>query len=79
MREMTMLSVVAISAFAVSSTALAASGSRLPTFDIARNCKAESAGATVVGQSVDMCSRDGRSRQAVEAVVALQWRFQTDL
>ena len=58
MREMTMLSVVALSAFAVSSTAVAESGSRLPAFDIARNCKAESAGATVVGQSVDMCSRD---------------------
>ena len=58
MREMTMLSVAAITALAISSTALAGSGSRVPGFDIARNCKAESAGDIDVGQSINMCRHD---------------------
>lgn len=58
MREMTMLSVAAISTLAVSSIALAEPGSHVPGFDIARNCKAESASGVVAGPSINMCSRD---------------------
>lgn len=54
---MVMLSFAGL-ALAAGSSAHAQSGSHVPEFDIARNCKAESASSTVVGQSINMCSHD---------------------
>ena len=58
MRQKLMLSLAGALALAASSPIHAQSGGRVPSFDIARNCKAESADGTVVGQSVNMCSHD---------------------
>lgn len=58
MREKMMLSLSGVLALAASPLVHAQSGGRVPAFDIVRNCKAESASGTVVGQSVNMCSHD---------------------
>lgn len=59
-------------ALALSSAAQAQSGSRLPQFDIDRNCKAESktTGGLTVGQSVSSCSRD---ETAAREQLSNQW------
>src|SRR5579863_5725367 len=74
MRQKMMLSLACVLALASSSLVHAQPQGQVPSFDIARNCKAESASSTVVGQSVNMCSHD---ETLARDEVSKQWSHYT--
>ena len=67
---------IAVFALALCSVARAESGSRLPQFDIARNCGAEDAGVSKLDQTMSACKQD---ETAARDQLSKQWlQFRAD-
>lgn len=67
---------IAVFVVALCSVARAESGSRLPQFDIARNCGAEDAGVSKLDQTMTACKQD---ETAARDQLSKQWpHFRAD-